>query len=69
MGTPGRAAPTALWTNGQDMVDACKLLGVNAMCPHWEFTLGEKRVQEIVEKDFGGKLDFLAQNVQDQRLR
>jgi sulfur-oxidizing protein SoxB len=33
------------------------------MCPHWEFTLGAERVQEIVEKDFAGKLDFLAQNV------
>jgi sulfur-oxidizing protein SoxB len=33
------------------------------MSAHWEFTLGEKRVQEIIEKDFAGKLDFLAQNV------
>ena len=62
-GDTWQGSATALWTNGQDMVDACKLLGVDAMCPHWEFTLGEKRVQEIVEKDFGGKLDFLAQNV------
>ena len=62
-GDTWQGSATALWTNGQDMVDACKLLGVNAMCPHWEFTLGEKRVQEIVEKDFAGKLDFLAQNV------
>jgi sulfur-oxidizing protein SoxB len=54
---------TALQTNGQDMVDACKLLGVNMMSPHWEFTLGHKRVKEIVQKDFKGKIDFLAQNV------
>ncbi len=62
-GDTWQGSATALWTDGQDMVDACKLLGVNAMCPHWEFTLGEKRVQEIIEKDFAGNLDFLAQNV------
>ncbi len=62
-GDTWQGSATALWTNGQDMVDACKLLGVNAMSPHWEFTLGEKRVQEIIEKDFAGRLDFLAQNV------
>jgi sulfur-oxidizing protein SoxB len=62
-GDTWQGSATALWTNGQDMVDACKLLGVNAMSPHWEFTLGEKRVQEIIEKDFAGNLDFLAQNV------
>ena len=62
-GDTWQGSATALWTNGQDMVDACKLMGVNAMSPHWEFTLGEKRVQEIIEKDFAGKLDFLAQNV------
>ena len=54
---------TALKTNGQDMVDTCKLLGVNMMAPHWEFTLGDKRVMEIVENDFKGKVEFLAQNV------
>jgi len=62
-GDTWQGSATALWTNGQDMVDACKLLGVNAMSAHWEFTLGEKRVQEIVEKDFAGQIDFLAQNV------
>ncbi|QCB46434.1 thiosulfohydrolase SoxB [Hydrogenophaga sp. PAMC20947] len=62
-GDTWQGSATALWTNGQDMVDACKLLGVNAMSAHWEFTLGEKRVKEIIEKDFGGQLDFLAQNV------
>jgi sulfur-oxidizing protein SoxB len=54
---------TALWTNGQDMVDACKLLGVDVMTGHWEFTLGMQRVKEIVEKDFKGKVDFVAQNI------
>lgn len=62
-GDTWQGSATSLWTNGQDMVDACKLLGVNMMCPHWEFTFGAKRVQEIVEKDFKGQIDFLAQNV------
>jgi len=62
-GDTWQGSATALWTDGQDMVGACKLLGVNAMSAHWEFTLGEKRVKEIIEKDFAGNLDFLAQNV------
>jgi len=62
-GDTWQGSATALWTNGQDMVDACKLLGVNLMTPHWEFTLGADRVKEIVDKDFAGKIEFLAQNV------
>mgnify|MGYP003346938214 CR=1 FL=1 len=45
------------------MVDACKLLGVDVMTGHWEFTLGMERVKEIVEKDFAAKVDFAAQNI------
>ena len=62
-GDTWQGSATALWTNGQDMVDAGKLLGVDMMSGHWEFTLGAKRVQEIVEKDFKGKIAFLAQNI------
>ncbi|MES2161265.1 MAG: thiosulfohydrolase SoxB [Pseudomonadota bacterium] len=62
-GDTWQGSATALWTNGQDMVDAAKLLGVEIMAPHWEFTLGAQRVQEIVQKDFKGKVDFIAQNV------
>ncbi|MBS1137126.1 MAG: soxB [Proteobacteria bacterium] len=62
-GDTWQGSATALWTKGQDMVDACKLLGVDMMCPHWEFTLGHERVKEIVDKDFKGKIEFLAQNV------
>ncbi len=62
-GDTWQGSATALWTKGQDMVDAQKLLGVNVMAPHWEFTLGAERVKEIVEKDFNGSVDFLAQNV------
>ena len=62
-GDTWQGSATALWTKGQDMVDACKLLGVNLMTPHWEFTLGAERVNEIIEKDFAGSIEFLAQNV------
>ncbi|APW47394.1 thiosulfohydrolase SoxB [Rhodoferax antarcticus] len=62
-GDTWQGSGTALWTNGQDMVDACKLLGVDVMTGHWEFTLGMARVLEIIEKDFADKVDFVAQNV------
>ncbi len=62
-GDTWQGSATALWTKGQDMVDACKLLGVDMMTSHWEFTLGHERVKEIVDKDFKGKIEFLAQNV------
>ena len=62
-GDTWQGSATALWTDGQDMVEACKLLGVDVMTGHWEFTLGMARVQEIISKDFKGQLDFVAQNV------
>jgi sulfur-oxidizing protein SoxB len=62
-GDTWQGSATALWSKGQDMVDACKLLGVDIMAGHWEFTLGDKRVMEIVEKDFKGTIDFVAQNI------
>ncbi len=62
-GDTWQGSATSLWTNAQDMVDACKLLTVDVMTGHWEFTYGMERVKEIVEKDFAGKVDFVAQNV------
>ena len=62
-GDTWQGSATALWTQGQDMVDAAKLLGVDVMTGHWDFTYGEARIKTIVEKDFAGKIDFLAQNV------
>ncbi|MFN9451751.1 MAG: thiosulfohydrolase SoxB [Rubrivivax sp.] len=65
-GDTWQGSATSLWTNAQDMVDACKALTVDVMTGHWEFTYGMKRVKEIVEKDFSEgthKVDFVAQNV------
>jgi sulfur-oxidizing protein SoxB len=61
-----QGSATSLWTNGQDMVDASKLLGIDVMTGHWEFTLGSDRVMEIIENDLDGHMDFIAHNVKDQ---
>ena len=45
------------------MIDASRLLGVDIMTGHWEFTYGAERVKEVIAKDFAGKVEFLAQNV------
>jgi len=63
--TWGGGSATGLWTNAQDMVDAQKLLGVDVMTGHWEFTFGQDRVKEIIENDFKDHIDFVAQNVVD----
>jgi sulfur-oxidizing protein SoxB len=80
-GDTWQGSATALWTNAQDMVEACRLLGVDVMTGHWEFTYGMQRVKEIVERDFKGsgagagagaggapghRIDFVAQNVKTQ---
>ena len=55
-GDSWQGSATALWTRGEDMIACSKLLGVDVMTGHWEFTLGMDRVKEIVEKDFAGKV-------------
>ena len=62
-GDTWQGSATSLWTDAQDMVDASKLLGVDVMTGHWEFTYGMERVKQIVEKDFKGRIEFLAQNI------
>jgi len=62
-GDTWQGSATALWTRGQDMVDAARALGVDVMTGHWEFTYGAERVREIVERELKGHVDFVAHNV------
>jgi S-sulfosulfanyl-L-cysteine sulfohydrolase len=63
-GDTWQGSATSLWTRGQDMIEAQKLLGVDIMTGHWEFTYGAARVKEVLDKDFAGRIEFLAQNVE-----
>ncbi|MBI2225046.1 MAG: thiosulfohydrolase SoxB [Betaproteobacteria bacterium] len=62
-GDTWQGSATALWTKGEDMVQAAKLLGVDLMTGHWEFTLGAGRVKQLVDRQLKGSIEFLAQNV------
>jgi sulfur-oxidizing protein SoxB len=66
-GDTWQGSATSLWTKAQDMVDACKLLGVDVMTGHWEFTFGAERVKEIIDNDLEGHIDFVAQNIIDNQ--
>jgi sulfur-oxidizing protein SoxB len=59
-GDTWQGSATALWTQGQDMVAACNLLGVDVMTGHWEFTYGQAQVLKN-SAAFNG--DFVAQNI------
>jgi sulfur-oxidizing protein SoxB len=61
-GDTWQGSATALWTEGADMIGAQKLLGVDLMTAHWEFTYGAARVQRAVKQELGS-IEFLAQNV------
>ena len=62
-GDSWQGSATSLWTEGRDMIAASRLLGVEAMTAHWEFTYGQERVKAAVEKELAGQIEFLAQNV------
>ena len=61
-GDTWQGSATSLWTKGADMIGAQKLLGVDLMTAHWEFTYGAERVKQAVEKELGS-IEFVAQNV------
>ncbi len=62
-GDTWQGSGTALWSQGDDMVAACQLLKVDVMTAHWEFTLGEKRVLELIARLEASGTSFVAQNV------
>ena len=61
-GDTWQGSATSLWTKGADMIGAQKLLGVDLMTAHWEFTYGAERMRQAVDQGLGG-IEFLAQNV------
>jgi sulfur-oxidizing protein SoxB len=63
-GDTWQGSATSLWTNAQDMVDACIGLGVNVMTSHWEATFGAKRMSDIINGDLQkAGIEFVAQNI------
>jgi S-sulfosulfanyl-L-cysteine sulfohydrolase len=65
-GDTWQGSAVSLWTKGADMIEAQKLLGVDLMTAHWEFTYGAERVQQAVTKDLAGHVEFVAHNVKTQ---
>ncbi len=65
-GDAWQGSAVALWTQGADMIAAQKLLGVDVMTAHWEFTYGAERVKQAIAKDLAGRIEFVAQNVKTQ---
>jgi len=61
-GDTWQGSATSLWTRGADMIGAQKLLGVELMTAHWEFTYGAERVKQAVDHELA-PMEFLAQNV------
>ena len=62
-GDSWQGSATSLWTQGADMIAAQKLLGVDVMTGHWEFTYGAQRVRDAVDHELTGRIEFVAQNV------
>jgi sulfur-oxidizing protein SoxB len=61
-GDSWQGSATSLWTQGADMIGAQKLLGVDLMTAHWEFTYGAQRMKRAVGTELA-PIEFLAHNV------
>jgi S-sulfosulfanyl-L-cysteine sulfohydrolase len=61
-GDTWQGSAVSLWTKGADMIGAQKLLGVDLMTAHWEFTYGAERVRQAVDRELA-PIEFIAQNV------
>jgi sulfur-oxidizing protein SoxB len=61
-GDSWQGSATSLWSKGADMIGAQKLLGVDLMTAHWEFTYGMERMKQAVDKELA-PIEFIAQNV------
>ena len=59
-GDSWQGSATALWSQGQDMIAASNLLGVDIMTGHWEFSYDSERVLKNTQQFKG---EFLAQNI------
>src|SRR6185295_17845006 len=53
-----QGSATSLWTQGADMIGAQRLLGVDIMTAHWEFTYGAGRVKRAVDRELA-PMEFL----------
>jgi sulfur-oxidizing protein SoxB len=62
-GDTWQGSATSLWSQGADMIEATRLLGVDVMTGHWEFTYGAERVKAAIERELQGAIEFVAQNV------
>ncbi len=63
VGDTWQGTAVGLWTNGEAIVEAQKILGVDVMTPHWEYTYGKKVLYKNVESLEKSGCKFLAQNV------
>jgi sulfur-oxidizing protein SoxB len=61
-GDTWQGSAVSLWTGGADMIGAQKLLGIDLMTAHWEFTYGAERVRQAVDRELA-PIEFIAQNV------
>jgi sulfur-oxidizing protein SoxB len=62
-GDSWQGSATALWSRGADMIACSRLLGVDIMTGHWEFTYGAARLKQAIDAELKGRIEFVAQNV------